>query len=263
MMKAIFWRTGISWIGLLVGLMLSGVLYAQDGVISSGTSTTLGAFQQEQQALVQEWQTLVSQGATQQQITAWRQQNAARFQAQQQRAQALSLASALRPVPALPDNIPANVSGTLKDFMTTRARLLNARVQLHNQLLQALPSEATQAEVDAMQQQEEQILQQQNAGDLQLQGQQAQALAAQSASQPLRVPGPTVLPANATPRLRAFVAARDPLIRAWAQLWNQYLTADPATRQAAMQQWRQQNAGQIQQLAALAQDLSNSSTANQ
>ena len=79
---------------------------------------------------------------------------------------------------------------------------------------------------------------------------------------PRPVPGLAAIPPNATPQLQAYLTARNALVEARAQLWNQYLTADPATRQAAMQQWRQQNAARLEQLGELAQDLSNS-TPNQ
>jgi hypothetical protein len=60
--------------------------------------------------------------------------------------------------------------------------------------------------------------------------------------------------------LQAYLVARNALASARAQLWNQYLTADPAVRRVAMQQWQQQNAAQIQQLSQLAQALSNSTS---
>jgi hypothetical protein len=225
---------------------------------ASGSSSTLAAYLQERQTLAQERQALVAQGATPQQLTAWRQQNAAQFQALQQLAQTLALASALQTMPVIAQvNIPANASSTLADFLTTQASLANARAQIHNQLLQSLPSGASQQQVNSMLQQEQQIFQQQHAGDLQLQGQRVQTLAAESASTPLRVPGPAVIPGGASPQLQAFLVARNALASARAQLWNQYLTADPSVRQAAIQQWQQQNAAQIQQLSQLAQALSN------
>jgi hypothetical protein len=147
----------------LAGLALAGIVvslsaFAQTGPASSqtsGSAGTLAQFQQEQQALFQQWQTLVSQGATQQQLAAWQQQNAAQFQAQQQLAQALSAASALQPMPLISQvNIPANAPPTLSDFLTTQASLANARAQIHNQLLQALPAGATQQQIDQMRQQE-------------------------------------------------------------------------------------------------------------
>jgi len=253
------------WTGLLASLVLGGVSFAQTGEVSplaSGSSTTLQTYQQELQALAQERRSLVEQGATQQQLEAWQQQNAAQFQALQQFAQALAVASALQPMP-VPTRviIPANASSTLRDFMMTRASLANARAQIHNQLLQALPSGASQEQVRAMRQRAEKIFQQQHAADLQLQGQRAQALAAEAAPQPRSVPK-LVIPPGATPELQAYLAAENALASDRAQLWNQYLTADPATRQAARQQWQQQNASRLEQLSQLAQDLSNS-TSNQ
>jgi hypothetical protein len=273
--------------GLLAGLAMGGTAFAQTGDVSpqtSGSADTLTdpltEFQQQRQALFQQWQTLVSQGANDQQLQAWQQQNAPQFQALQQMAQTLAAQSALEPMPLIQQvNIPpnasgippnasgipanasgitANISGTLGDFLTAQTSLANAYAQIHNQLLQALPSEVTQEQVNAMQQQEAQTFQQQNAADLQLQAQRAQTLAAESASQPLPVPGPPVIPPGASPQLQAFLTARNALAANQAQLWNQYLTADPATRDAAMQQWQQQNAGSLLQLRQLAQELSNS-----
>jgi len=223
----------------------------------------LAQFQQEQQALFQQWQTLVSQGATQQQLAAWQQQNAAQFQAQQQLAQALSAASALQPMPLISQvNIPANAPPTLSDFLTTQASLANARAQIHNQLLQAMPAGATQQQINQMHQQEIQTFQQQHGNDLQLQAQCAQSLSAQSASKLIPDPGPAVIPPNATPQLQALLNAQRALARDWARVRNQYATANPSVRAAAMEQWQQQNAVRFAQLRALAQNLSNS-TANQ
>jgi hypothetical protein len=255
---------------LLAGSLLASAAFAQvtgnpvevSGSSTSTTTTTAPSLQtylQEQRALAREWRTLAAQGATQQQLAGWRQQNATQFQAQQQLAQTLCLESALQPALVIQQvNIPANTSGALADLLTTQAALASARAQIHNQLLQALPSAVTAQQVEAMRQQQAQIFQQQYAADLQLQTQRAQALAAESASQPLRVPGPPVFPPNATPQLQAFLIARNTLAIERAQLWNQYLTADPATRQAAIQQWRQQNAAQFQQLSQLARNISNS-----
>jgi hypothetical protein len=268
-MKTVGQISGRSWIGLLTGLVLGAITLsravAQTVEVSSspasGSSATLTAYLQERQTLAQERQALVAEGATPQQLAAWRQQNATQFQALQQLAQTLALSSALQPMPVITQaNIPANASSTLADFLTTRASLANARAQIHNQLLQSLPSGASQQQVIAMLQEEEQIFQQQHAGDLQLQGQRAQALASESASTPLRVPGPAVIPDGASPQLQAYLVARNALASARAQLWNQYLTADPAVRRVAMQQWQQQNAAQIQQLSQLAQALSNSTS---
>jgi hypothetical protein len=254
------------WIGLLAGLVMGGTVFAQKASVApqtSGSSTTLQTYQQELATLVQQRRALVAQGATQQQLQAWQQQNAPQFAALQQLAQNLAQESALQPLPLRQAvNIPANASSTLTDFLTARTSLANGRAQIHNQLLQTLPQNPSQEQISTMMQEETQLFQQQYATDLQPQLQRAQALAAVSASQPHRVPRRVLIPPNATSQLQAFLTARNAVATNRAQLWNQYLTADPATRQAAMQQWRQQNAGQMEQLRQLAQGLSNS-TSNQ
>jgi hypothetical protein len=248
--------------GVLFYLATIAGVYGQVAVSPPTTTqvlqnqATLQAYQQEQQTLAQEWQALVASGATQQQLQAWQQQNAAQFAAQQQRAQAMASALALQPMPVnVQPTIPANASQTLKDFLTTQAALANARAQIHNQLVQSMPSTPSAAQISQIQQQEMQMFQQQNAVDLQLQVQRAQTLANESAQTPLPVPGPTVVPTNATPEFAAYLKQRNELALEWVQLWNQYVNADPAVRAAAMQQWQQQNAGQIQQLQQAAQNL--------
>lgn len=202
-----------------------------------------------------------SSRVTWEQLNAWRQQNAARFQTQLQRAQDLASVSALQPLTIEQVDIPANASGTLKDFLTTQAGLANGCTLIHNQLLQAKSSGASQVEVDLMRQRASQTFQQQHAEDLKLQSQRAQALAAEAASH-LQAPGPAVIPPNATPQLKAYLIAQDVLARDQVQFRNQYLTADPSAKEAAMREWHKQNASRIKQLRELAQGLSDS-VANQ
>lgn len=221
---------------------------------------TLLTFQQNQQALAQSLNALFAQNPTPQQLQSWQQQNATALANQQQLAQTLAAESAVQPLPVVAQpNIPANASPTLAAFLTTQATLANARAQLHNQLVNALPAEVTEEQVSAMQQQEMQLFQQQHATDLQAQQQRAQTLADESASQPLPVPPPLVIPPGSTPQMTAFLTARDQLMRAQITFSNQYVTATPAVRQAAMAQWQQQNAASFQQLQALAQNLSQAS----
>jgi hypothetical protein len=229
----------------------------------SQDQATIQAFQQEQATLAQEEQALAAQGATDQQLETWQQQNAAQFTAQQQRLDAIGVASAMRQMPVSDPVIPANASQTLKDFLTTQATLANARAQIHNQIVQQITASGqspTLVQISQMEQQQLQLFQQQHAADLQLQVQRAQALANASAQTVMPVPGPTVIPPNATPQLVAYLTARDQLARDQIQLRNQYVNADPATQQAAMQQWQQQNAIRFQQLQQQAQNLSQSST---
>jgi hypothetical protein len=230
----------------------------------SQTPVNIQAYQQEQAALAQENQALMAKGATLEQLVAWQQQNAVRFAAQQQKAEAMSVASAMRQIPvSAPLVIPANASQTLKDFLMTQASLANAHAQIHNQIVQQLTASGqspTLAQISQMEQQAMQTFQEQHAADLQLQMQRAQALATASEQTVKQVPGPTRIPPNATAQLAAYLTARDQLAREQVQLRNQYVNADPATREAAMEQWQEQNAARFQQLQQQAQNLSQAST---
>ena len=259
------------WVGALAALAMGGVMFAQSPVISSatptasptpsdsGTSATLADFEQEQQTLAQEWQTLLSQGATQQQLDDWAQQNATELQSQSQLAQTLAAQAVAQPLQVLDQVIiPEGASNTLADFLTGQATLANARAQIYNQLLQSAPG-ATQQQID---QETDQTFERQNAAQLQAQSQQAQALAAEVAPQPLPEVTPPI-PPNATPQLAAYLTARNALMQSWVQVWNQNVNSDSGTRQAAIQQWQQQNASQISQLQQLAAALSASTSTQQ
>ncbi|MDD5201217.1 MAG: hypothetical protein PHC88_15610 [Terrimicrobiaceae bacterium] len=212
--------------------------------------------QGEQQALGMELSALHTEGATPQQLKEWRARNAARFAAQQQRVREMADASALEPMAAVAQpNIPADASPTLRDFLTRQAALANARAQVHNQLLGALPMEVTEAQLREMQQKEAQLFAQQHAGDLKAQSQRARALGEESARTPLAAPGPTEIPQNATLQLQAFLTQRDQLMRERIALWNQTLNADPAARDSALRQLCRQNAARIGQLHALTRSL--------
>lgn len=223
----------------------------------SPNQTTLQAFQQGQQALTQSLQALLAQNPTPQQMQAWQQQNATSLANQQQLAQSLAADLALQPldVVVMPQ-IPANAPQAVKDFITTQVALANARAQIHNQLLNALPVEPSDDQIRQMQQSEVQLFQQQQGANLQLQARQAKALANESAQQPVPLPPPLVLPPGTTPQMAAYLTARDQLMRDRINYFNQYVTATPAAREAAMAQWMQQNANRFLQIQALAQQLS-------
>jgi hypothetical protein len=223
----------------------------------SQAQATLQAFQQEQQVLAQSFSAMLTLNPTPQQMEAWQQQNAAALANQQQLALDMADESALEPMPVMTQpNIPADASPTLQAFLTTQAALVNAGAQIHNQLLNALPLDVSEEQISQMQQSEDQLFQQQQGATIQLQAQQAQALANESARQPLPVPPPLVIAPGSTSQLAAFLTLRDQLMRAQIQLQNQYVTADPSVRDAALQQWRQQNDALFQQLQQLAQNLS-------
>jgi hypothetical protein len=262
------WKiSGGCWVGLLIGgLVVGGAAYAQTPTVSpvaSGSFSALQTYRTETRTLAEQHQTLISEGATAQQIEAWRAQNAPQFEALQEMAQQLAVASVLKPRRMIRSvSIPPNASGTMTDSLTARATLANARAQLDNQQLQTLPPNPTQEQITSLMEQDRQIFQQQHSADLQLQAQRADALAAASESRPMPIPKAPVIPQNATPQMQAFIAARYALARDWAQVWNQYLTAAPAARKAALRQWRQQNAARFEQLSELA-GASNNSTSNQ
>ncbi len=88
----------------------------------------------------------------------------------------------------------------------------------------------------------EQAFQQQNADELQAQGQRAKVIAAQSASRPLPVPAPLSIPPGVSPQMKDFLTLRDQIMRTQIALWNQDVAATAEQRSADLRQWEQQNA---------------------
>ena len=97
--------------------------------------------------------------------------------------------------------------------------------------------------------------QQQNAALLQRQRELSQILGPQQAKNPMPTPAPLQIPPNASPEMQTYLKSRDQLMRDQIAFMNLHRTDDPATRQAAMQQWRQQNAARFQQLQQEAQAM--------
>ena len=207
--------------------------------------TTEQTYQQEQRALAQEMQGLLAQGATPQQVQAWQAQNAVRLAAQQQRAQDMAAASLTawmaHPLSMISEvQIPEGASPEMTDFLTTRADLHNRLAQLHN--AQTPNADAT--------------FQQQNQAEIQAQTQRAAVIATQATPQAaLPVPPPLVIPADATPQVRAYLVLSDQLMRERIALINQYVSSDPVTKNAALLQWQQQNADRFKQLQSLMSNL--------
>jgi hypothetical protein len=193
---------------------------------------------------------LMLQGPSPQQIADWQTENAAVFTDQQQRAAALGAFSSAQPLAYINEvNIPADATPEMRDFLNVRANLYNSYAQLHSQAVSdSGGTTASESDVQA-------AYQAQNAGDIKAQAARAQTIAAQSASHPLPVPPPLVIPPKASPTMQAFLDLRDQLMRERSALWNQYLGSAPTIRDAAIQQWQQQNAAQFQQLQQLAQQL--------
>lgn len=268
-LKSIYWGAILytGFVGLVCGQTTNQTLKSAPSIPpqASPVEATLQAFLDEQDALLQERESLWAKGATAEQLHAWRDKNAARIAAQQKRAEALASASAVQPLPTnSAAHIPPDASPTLAAFLTTRASLQNARAHIHNQLVaQAASSRQglTSAKLSQMEQQASKLFHQQHASQLQLQDQRLLALAAESARESNPAPAMGTMPRNASPQLTAYLSMRDQLIRKRQQLKSQYANADPATLQAALQNWRQQNAARLQQQQQLAQALTDSSQA--
>lgn len=226
----------------------------------SFNQATLRVFQTQQQALAQSLRALLAQNPTPQQWQAWQQQNTVAMAAQQQRALALGAASALQPIPYITDvTVPDDASPTLSAFLVAQADLANARAQIHNQSIQQLSASGqtpATTQLGQMGQTEMQQFEAQNATQLQAQQQRAQTLAAEVAQQPIPVPPPLVIPAGISSVTAAYLRLHDQVMRDRVALMNQYRTATPDVQQAAWQQWEQQNAARVQQMQALAQNIS-------
>ncbi len=249
------------WLGPLVPALLALCLVRASAADPSpaSASPTFDAFRQEQLALMREREALASRNVTPAQMEAWLRQNAARLDAQRQRAKVLAAESAIEPLPeregAQP--IPADASPALRELLTTRAALANSRARIHNELVDQLPAEVSLDEVAAMQEREARLFAQRHAEDLKAQARRASALAAESARQPLPLPIPgaePAIPPSAPPPLRAFLTARQSLMRERALLWNQMLTASPAARERSMLDWQKRNAARFESLRSLARE---------
>lgn len=195
------------------------------------------------------------------------QQTATQFNASLQQAQTTAITSAveLKPTDRQP-NIPADASPALQAFLTTQAALANAHAQIHNQLVRitaASGGNLTFAQVMQMEKQEDKLFRQQNAAALALQQQRSQAVADASPQTVQLVPGPVVIPTNTTPQLATYLTLQNQLRKSLIQVRNQYVNSDPATREAALQTWREQNANQFGQLRQAAQNLAEVSISTQ
>jgi hypothetical protein len=266
-MKSFRQIVGRSWIGALTALFLSGAAFAQTS--TSGTTAAaatppvadpaLQGILQQRLALIQQEQALRSQGANPQALAAWHQQHAADFAAVNQKLQAWSASQPAHAMPMIREvTVPDDATPEMQEFLTNRAQLMNSLAQLHNQALksgtfQGNPAAGSSSIISQWHQQ--------NAALLQRQQQLSQTLSTQSAWRKRPVPSPTPVPSNASPQLKAFLTARNELMRGEIQTRNQYATADAATRQTALQQWRQQNAAKFQKLQQLAQTLTQTQTA--
>jgi len=163
-------------------------------------------------------------------------------------------ANAAHPMPFMPGaNIPANATPEMKEFMQNRQMLLEKMTQLRQQN----PSTNGAPDPKLFAQ-----FQQENADLLKRQKELSQIVSEQQARNPIPTPPPLQLPPNASAQQKTYLIARDQLARDQIAFINQHRTDDPAARQVAMQQWRQQNVTRFQQLQQMAQAMAQTTPPN-
>jgi hypothetical protein len=148
-------------------------------------------------------------------------------------------------------SVPANASPEMKEFLQNRATLMQKMAELRQQNpgTNGAPDPKFFAQ-----------FQQENAALLQRQKELSQIIGQQQAQNPLPEPPPLQIPPNASPQLKTYLTDRDQLMRDQIAFMNQHRTDEPTARQAAMQQWRQQNAPRFQQLQQEAQAVAKTTT---
>lgn len=156
-------------------------------------------------------------------------------------------ANAMRP-PMPQGYLPPNATPEMKEFMQNRQTLMQKMAELRQQNPNQNPNGAPDPKLFAE-------FQQQNAALLQRQQELSQIIGRQQAKNPIPTPPPLQIPPNASPQLKTYLTDRDQLMRDQIAFMNQHRTDEPAARQAAMQQWRQQNTARFQQLQQESQAL--------
>ena len=139
------------------------------------------------------------------------------------------IAPGMRPTP--------NASAEMKEFMANRATLAQRMADLRR----STPNGAADPKLFAQ-------FQKENAALLQRQRELSQALPQQQGQHLPGVVPEMPIPATASPEMKAYLTARNQLMREQMEFMSQHRTDDPATRQAAMLKWRQDHAARFQDL---------------
>jgi len=182
-------------------------------------------------------------------LAQFQQQNADLLKRQAQLAQVIAQQqTVVLPMPP-PLQIQANASTQLQAYLTARDSLMRDEIAFTNQHL----NDDAVTKAAALQQ-----WRTQNATRIQNIQQLGQTLSDQQAKTLSPIPPPLQLPPNASPQLQAYLTARDQLARDEIAFTNQHLSDAPAVKEAAIQQWKTQNATRIQNLQQLAQAVSTS-----
>lgn len=220
---------------------------------TSAPSALLQAFQNEQETLRSTLSTLES-NSTPEQLASWHLLHAARLHAQDDRAQLVAAYADFKSLSfVLNVDIPDNATPELESFLVARANLHNQWAQLHNSLTGGVAvSLATDAAIDKT---EGTLFQQENASALKTEDQLSRQVAEESARQPLEIPPPLEIPADASPEQSAYLIAQDQYERDEITAHNQACTGDRAQLDATLEEWHRQNAPRLEQIRQMAEAL--------
>jgi len=260
MLKLFRHGVGRNWNGVLICLLLGTGLFVPPNVWAGNSAPTLSSisipanaspelteFLQNRATLAAKLAKFNSQstgGSNSQTLTQFQQQNDGLLARQNQLALIISQQQQPNALPSPPAlSVPPNAPPEMKEFLQNRATLAAKMAQFSSQNVGGSNSQTLTQ------------FQQQNAGLLARQNQLAQIISQQRNPNPLPQPPPLQIPPNASPQLQAFLKTRDQLVRGQATVMNQHRSDDPATQEAALAQWRQQNAALIQQFQQEAQAM--------
>jgi hypothetical protein len=236
----------------------STAVNGQAAVSTTASTSDLETILQQRRALFLQERALRAQGDNQQALQAWYRQHATELAAVNQKLKAWSEA---QPQPSVKTStytpVLAGATPEMNEFLANRTQLINSRRQSSN------TSDSTiQTRIDSTSMSRNIAIkqgQQQNGALLNRQQELASIISQQQEQIAMKNPSATpIFPSNASPQLKAFLTARNQLTRGLIQTRNQYASADPKTRKAAMKQWRQQNAALFQQLQQQEQALAQS-----
>jgi len=153
--------------------------------------------------------------------------------------------------PMVRPTLPPNATPEMKEFYQNRTTLMEKMAELRKQNPNNTNGPPDQSIIAQFQQE--------NAALLARQRELAQVIGQQQAKNPMPEPPPLQIPPNASPQMKDYLTARDQLMRDQIAFMNQHRTDESSARQAAMEQWRQQNTARFQQLQQQSQALAQNS----
>jgi len=153
-------------------------------------------------------------------------------------------------------NFSEITSPEIKEFKQNQTTLMEKMAELRKQNSSTTHSPDTKVIAQ---------FQQENVALLQRQNELSQIISEQQAENPMPAPPPLQISSNPSAQMKDYLTAHDQFMHDEVAFMNQHRTDDPATRQVALAEWRQQNAARFQRLQqesqALAQNASTSSIA--